>query len=512
MANSVKYILSISCLSVWQFVLVYVLFVSFNVGVGLLGYYVGGEFYKGDPNFIQNENSNLQNFTVHFTVPSSLSRDIHLIVTPRCANCVGGSYNVSFLFIGMGPNGGVKPILSSIKHRNQLSINSCFDLNRTCTVHSPLVNKTTNVAEVVYQTPQFPDDLVLDQNFENPFIVPKEYQSNCKNGICSPKQIFVIDVHNSRLSSEMFETRSLTIFFEISIESEDETEFEFSYLTVRPQFMKFILWFKVVSCALVSVTICAFTKRMKIFYWKNWILQQKLILLLLLFQVAQNGPILLISIMMNSSFILDWLSVVLRSVFLVLFSLYWYVLLEPQSLQKSKTHIRYFLMFISIFPISFYILFFAIYPQSVFLSNFTFDVFHLAPAYPVSVTFGLISIFIFIARTVHMIITGYQKSSGEYGRKRVIYVSVLYFTNLLFLIYVASVSGFRLLSSDFLPNLISFDNCVPNALFHSLLTSLSVLIAFLFYPIDFKPDSDSTDFQVHFQAGNDEIALFSDID
>ena len=93
---------------------------------------------------------------------------------------------------------------------------------------------------------------------------------------------------------------------------------------------------------------------------------------------------------------------------------------------------------------------------------------------------------------------------------RLTYLTAIFLTNLIFLTYIASVTGFRLLSKDFLPNIILSDNCVPNALFHSILTSTGLLIAALFYPRDYKTNSDSEEtFQVHFDAGNDEIALFS---
>ena len=92
------------------------------------------------------------------------------------------------------------------------------------------------------------------------------------------------------------------------------------------------------------------------------------------------------------------------------------------------------------------------------------------------------------------------------------YLAVIYFTNIIFMTYISSILGFRLLSKDFLPNMILLDNCIPNALFHSMLTSTGLLIAGLFYPLDHRPKIDSGELQVHFEAGNDQIALFSGID
>ena len=83
----------------------------------------------------------------------------------------------------------------------------------------------------------------------------------------------------------MFKTRSLTGVFEVSILSlEGDVHYNFQYLTVRPEYIKFALWVQVLSCALLTVAVCIYTKRMKIFHWKDWIPQHKIILLLLLFQ------------------------------------------------------------------------------------------------------------------------------------------------------------------------------------------------------------------------------------
>ena len=112
---------------------------------------------------------------------------------------------------------------------------------------------------------------------------------------------------------------------------------------------------------------------------------------------------LLVSIMIHSSFLFDWFHVVIRSIFLVLLLLFWYILLENKS--KNRL-VRIFAMTVAIVPLATFIFFFAIFPQAVFISNFTFNVFHLAASYPVSVTSGVVAFILFLARIIQMIITG----------------------------------------------------------------------------------------------------------
>ena len=76
------------------------------------------------------------------------------------------------------------------------------------------------------------------------------------------------------------------------------------------------------------------------------------------------------------------------------------------------------------------------------------------------------------------------------------------------------MSGFRLLSKDFLPNVLTVDHSVPEFLLISLLTLTTLLLAFFFYPNTYKPKrmiSEET-FQVHFEVETDEVTLFSNID
>ena len=48
-----------------------------------------------------------------------------------CANCTTAVSNISFPFIGMGSNGGVRPIITSINRPGDLMINSCIEYNLT---------------------------------------------------------------------------------------------------------------------------------------------------------------------------------------------------------------------------------------------------------------------------------------------------------------------------------------------------------------------------------------------
>ena len=58
-------------------------YILVNVGVALVGLSVGSEFHRGKPSVAKSEASETsRNYTVHFTVSSDLSRDIHLVAKP----------------------------------------------------------------------------------------------------------------------------------------------------------------------------------------------------------------------------------------------------------------------------------------------------------------------------------------------------------------------------------------------------------------------------------------------
>ena len=83
MGKNAKYALAVTQLSVVQFALVALGYIFVNVGVALVGLSVGSEFHRGKPSVATSETSETsRNYTVHFTVSSDLSRDIHLVAKP----------------------------------------------------------------------------------------------------------------------------------------------------------------------------------------------------------------------------------------------------------------------------------------------------------------------------------------------------------------------------------------------------------------------------------------------
>jgi hypothetical protein len=93
---------------------------------------------------------------------------------------------------------------------------------------------------------------------------------------------------------------------------------------------------------------------------------------------------------------------------------------------------------------------------------------------------------------------------------RRLYLPILFMANLLIYIYISAVSGFRLLSLDFLPNIFAA-HCIANTLYYSSSTFTIILVAFLYFPCkprknyNYSPEQ----FQVHFDVEQDETTLFS---
>ena len=84
----------------------------------------------------------------------------------------------------------------------------------------------------------------------------------------------------SRISNDILATRSLTLLFELTVDGSETIEFE--YLTVRPQFVSSLLVARVVVCALATAATILFSRRMKIFYWADWLITHRVLCAVLL--------------------------------------------------------------------------------------------------------------------------------------------------------------------------------------------------------------------------------------
>lgn len=116
------------------------------------------------------------------------------------------SFELFFSFIGMGPDGAVKPILSSLSHAGKLD-NSCSKYDMNCIIQSP--SNMTNASAIVEQSvlPKvLPGHNLSFQNTPEPYKLPKLFRTRCKDGKCDKSQIFVIDVHNSRYTLTLLYT------------------------------------------------------------------------------------------------------------------------------------------------------------------------------------------------------------------------------------------------------------------------------------------------------------------